>query len=417
MKAYRGLLGAAGVAAAVSLVLLIWSGAGDTPAGPRLTPLVKPARVKPIGQSAVDDAAAVLETDESSILFLSHRSGQNVLYKMGPDGSDLKPIFGGELGEMPGLPKGTTWYREPHWSRQSPDGKYFISYAFDHGIPVQSFLVPPRFILHLGRMEGGPTRLITPDSGELFTWAPDSRRFAYGRSLWGHPATLAHPVEPATELVVAPIDGRGENVVLDRPGVWEPLDWSPDGGRLLVSYMSTPILQRASSALFELDPVAEAGVSGDRSQPRRTAERDLGKAPEGGGLRVILPVSRLLGCSSARYSPDGEAIALIGSTLRLESEGMIDPSRFASSFELRLLDRSGGTLRLLFRAPISSPARSAGRRTADESCSHAGTARITPSHPTASRLGIRRRSGRSAATAMGFARSRAAGARTGGPRR
>ena len=79
MKAYRGLLGAAGVAAAASLVLLIWSGI-ESPGGIAVDAPHQARRVKPIGsKSAVDDAAAVLETDKSSILFLSHRSGQNVL--------------------------------------------------------------------------------------------------------------------------------------------------------------------------------------------------------------------------------------------------------------------------------------------------------------------------------------------------
>ncbi len=40
---------------------------------------------------------------DSWITFLSRRSGANLLYRMHPDGSDLTPIFGGELGEVPGL--------------------------------------------------------------------------------------------------------------------------------------------------------------------------------------------------------------------------------------------------------------------------------------------------------------------------
>ena len=251
---------------------------------------------------------------------------------MGPDGSDLKPIFGGDLGEMPGLPKGTTWYREPHWSRQSPDGKYFISYAFDHGIPVQSFLVPPRFFLHLGRMEGGPTRLITPTAASCLPGRPtrDGSRTAARCGGTRRPLLIPSNRQPSWWSPRSTVAVRTSSWIVPGSG---SRSIGPRTGAGCSSLTCLPRSSRGrAAALFELDPVAEAGVNGDRSQPRRTAERDLGKAPEGGGLRVILPVSRLLGCSSARYSPDGEAIALIGSTLRLESEGMIDPSRFASSF-------------------------------------------------------------------------------------
>ncbi len=42
----------------------------------------------------------------SFITFLSHRSGRNLLYRMRPDGSNLTPIFGGELKDVPGLAEG-----------------------------------------------------------------------------------------------------------------------------------------------------------------------------------------------------------------------------------------------------------------------------------------------------------------------
>jgi hypothetical protein len=330
LKVYGALLGAAAASAAVSLWLLMWPGAEDDPPP---TALARPAQAGPINRAAGEG--------EPWILFLSRRSGRNVLYRMRPGGGEAEPIFGGELEGMPGLPEGTAWCREPHWSRQSPDGRFFISHALDRGLPPQRFGSPPRFLLHLGRMEGGPTRLITPDAGEVFAWAPDSRRFAYARTLWGHPATLAHPVEPATELIIAPIDGGNEEIVLDRPGIWVPHDWSPDGARLLASRATSPILQEASTALYELDLAAVAGA-------RPEAE---GAPEEGRGLRAILPMSRAIGCSSARYSPDGEEIAAICSALEPEPGKMIDPSRFAASFELKLLDRAGGAPRTVFRAP------------------------------------------------------------------
>ncbi|HKI17233.1 MAG TPA: hypothetical protein VKA15_05115 [Isosphaeraceae bacterium] len=102
--------------------------------------------------------------DGGWITFLSHRTGGSVLYRMHPDGSGLQAVFGGELRDAPGLPEGMTWYRQPHWSRQSPDGAYFLSWAIDLGLPIKRYHMPPRFLLHLGRLDGGPTRLITPEA-------------------------------------------------------------------------------------------------------------------------------------------------------------------------------------------------------------------------------------------------------------
>lgn len=288
--------------------------------------------------------------DDSWITFLSHRTGKNLLYRMRP-GGEPEPIFGGAIKDAPGLSAGLTWHREPHWSLQSPDGAYFLSWANDRVFPMpMRNPVPPRYILHLGRVGGGDSRLITPDSGEIFAWAPDSRRFAYARSLWGHPATLRHPASPRTELVISALDGSGEEVVLDRPGIWAPCDWSPDGQRLLVTYQSTPAIQFASSALFELD------LSAARKEPQAGSDDPGGikgsdKEPSGGGLRVVRTLARGLGCGIARYSPDGQSIAMVGSSLVTRGDGLIDPARFASSFALSVCDRDGKGERMLFGEP------------------------------------------------------------------
>ena len=73
--------------------------------------------------------------DGSLITFLSHRTGRNLLYKMRPDGSRVTPIFGGELKDVPGLTEGSMLYRTPHWTRQSPNRRFFLSWATDAGYP------------------------------------------------------------------------------------------------------------------------------------------------------------------------------------------------------------------------------------------------------------------------------------------
>jgi len=105
--------------------------------------------------------------DDSLITFLSRRSGENLLYRMRPDGSELAPIFGGELDDVPGLAAGQRLYRQPHWTRQSPDRSFFLSWARD-------LLIPPpekcartgRFMIYLGQTKGGPVRLLAPDAHE-----------------------------------------------------------------------------------------------------------------------------------------------------------------------------------------------------------------------------------------------------------
>ena len=43
----------------------------------------------------------------SRITFVSHRSGENLLYVMNPDGTGLRPIFGGPLADVPTVVEGT----------------------------------------------------------------------------------------------------------------------------------------------------------------------------------------------------------------------------------------------------------------------------------------------------------------------
>ena len=300
-----------------------------------------------VALAAVSGPTRVL-ADDSWITFLSHRTGKNLFYRMRPGGKP-EPIFGGVIKDAPGLSEGLTWEREPHWSLQSPDGVYFLSWASDRVFPRARNRVAPRYILHVGRLGGGESRVITPDSGEVFAWAPDSRRFAYARSLWAHPSTLRHPASPRTELVISALDSS-EEVVLDRPGIWSPCDWSPDGRRLLVMYQSTPIIQFASSGLFELD------LSEARQEPQAGSNDPGGikgsdKEPSGGGLRVVRAPARGIGCSFARYSRDGQSIAMISSSLVTRGDGLIDPAQFASSFTLNVRNLNSKTERMLFGEP------------------------------------------------------------------
>lgn len=112
--------------------------------------------------------AGEMNSENSWITFLSQDSGMTLLYKMRPDGTALSPIFGGELRGMPGITDGMVLYREPHWTRQSPNRKFFLSWATDLGLPLKKYQSPAHFMIHLGRPDGGPTRVIAPDGHEVF---------------------------------------------------------------------------------------------------------------------------------------------------------------------------------------------------------------------------------------------------------
>jgi hypothetical protein len=155
------------------------------------------------------------------ITFLSHRTGYNLLYRMRPDGSDVRPVFGRPLKDVPGLTPGVTLYREPHWTRQSPDGKWFLSWAWDRGRPDEKYNGSPHFLVRVGSLDGGPTRVAAPDADEEFAWAPDSQRFAF--AVHSRPPAAARDAGGrvrGTEIRVAGIDGSGEMTVLEKPGAW-----------------------------------------------------------------------------------------------------------------------------------------------------------------------------------------------------
>lgn len=61
--------------------------------------------------------AGVIAGGGSWITFLSNRTGQNLLYRMRPDGAELKAVFGGRVEGLPGISPKYTVYLEPHWSR------------------------------------------------------------------------------------------------------------------------------------------------------------------------------------------------------------------------------------------------------------------------------------------------------------
>ena len=86
------------------------------PQHPGRTRTGRPTRVPPASGGDPQPAR-----EESWITFLSRRTGDKLLYRMRPDGTQCTANFGGTVKDIPGMRDWVTLYREPHWTWQSPD--------------------------------------------------------------------------------------------------------------------------------------------------------------------------------------------------------------------------------------------------------------------------------------------------------
>jgi hypothetical protein len=240
---------------------------------------------------------------ESWITFLSHRTGHNVLYKMRPDGSELTPIFGGELRGVPVFEEGVTLYREPHWTRQSPNGKWFASWAFDSGRRDSDYRASTPSIIYTGSLDRSWTRVLAGNvthRDEVLTWSPDSTRIAHTitSGMDGFQGYLrSEPKLRSTEIVIVRVDGLSEDYVFEQPGAWAVCDWSPDGGSLLLLHTlgdeTQERAQRATELLeFHLVLARAAGAL-----PPGCSPAPLPAGPPPAWARVVLLPLRHVGHS------------------------------------------------------------------------------------------------------------------------
>jgi hypothetical protein len=251
--------------------------------------------------------------DDSWITFLSRRSGANILYKMRPNGDELTPVFGGEISNVPGFSPGQTLYREPHWSRLSPDRSFYLSWTIDRILTPENSPGSASYMIHLGCVHGGPTRVLSPNyqTGEVFCWAPDSQRIAYSRFTGSDGRSSRGPGPPSTQVVVATVDGSHEEVVLEKPGFWIACDWSPDGRNLLLLYWPTNSTVYGRSDLIEFDLFTAMEQKARFAELRPGDHFASGSSIEFSCLRSLTdgqPVSSFH--NSARYSPSGTKIAV-----------------------------------------------------------------------------------------------------------
>ncbi|MFL5240555.1 MAG: hypothetical protein ACJ8FY_00460 [Gemmataceae bacterium] len=299
------------------------------------------------------------ESKGSWITFLSHKTGDNLLYRMRPDASDCKPVFGGPIKDAPGIETGMSLYRQPHWSWQSPDRKYFVSWAIDSLRPADKFKFSPstpnpRFRLHLGRTEGdGLARVITPVCQEAAAWSPDSKRLVYAVAT--ERKSSAHTNPPImTRLYLLAIDGTSEDMIFEQPGYWTPVDWSPDGQKLLLAHGETISIKAGlmSSVLVELDM---ATIEKMLNHPR---QKSFGRWQNSDTKELLEPVlgdAALVRPNDARYSPNGKFTA-VTAIRKAEKPGV---EWKALDFELGVIERATAKYKKLawfkegLRGPIS----------------------------------------------------------------
>lgn len=237
------------------------------------------------------------------ITFLSKRTGENLLYRMRPDGTELKSIFGGPVLDAPGISNSSHLYKEPHWTWQSPDRKHFVSWARDSVRPRNKSGTIPKYMLHLGRTDGtGPTRVLTPVCLEAAAWSPDGKRMAY--AVVTDLESVERNMARTTRIYVNSIDGSREEMVFERPGLWTPQDWSPDGSKLLLQWSDFSDVKLFRMAFYELD-MLQIEQAFKNASPFRRLQRVNNEA-----LNEVLGKTAPVEPSSGRYSPDGKSIAV-----------------------------------------------------------------------------------------------------------
>jgi Tol biopolymer transport system component len=256
-----------------------------------------------VAMATTASAQSIVSEQGIALTFLSHRSGYNQIYTSRADGSKPQPFFGGPIVDVPSFDDSYTMFREPHWTRQSPNGKYFASWVYESGEPYSQFQGTSRPMLIVGDIQGSWTRIVNPDCHEEFAWSPNSKQLAFSIfSTANYQGTLQNRPE-ATEICVSGIDGSKFRCILEKEGKWFVLDWSPDGKRLL--------LERRTFGKNELPDLFEFRLADSldaRKHGKYDPEWNAKRAQE--FLEPLDPRLDGLHLLGARYSPTRSEIAI-----------------------------------------------------------------------------------------------------------
>jgi Tol biopolymer transport system component len=240
------------------------------------------------------------------------------------------------MKDAPGVAAEMTLNREPHWTWQSPDGQFFVSWASDSFRPREKAPRRALFSLFLGRTDGsGPTRVLAPLCEEAVAWSPDSKRLAFTvTSVDVEEGVPARGLPQTSRIYVIAIDGTADDLIFERSGYWQPEDWSPDGKKLLLLHSEAIGTKLMRSDMVELD-MSLVELSKERAKPGEAWTRAMARHVE-----PIVGDGAAAAPHGGRYSPDGRFIAVTAFPKAAK------PSEWkAGDFELGIIDRTDASYR------------------------------------------------------------------------
>lgn len=275
-------------------------------------------------------------SDRAVLTFLSHRTGYNQLYQSRPDGTDEKPIFGGPITDVPSFDASYKMYLEPHWTRQSPNGKYFASWVFESGKPYSTYQGEIRAKLMVGALDGTWKRVVNPDCHEEFAWSPDSKQLAFSVLSRSNYSGALQNRPDTTEIFVSGIDGSNRSCILEKNGKWVVLDWSPNGERLLIEnriFGRKAADYRSDLFEFRLFDALKA-----RSQSEFDPDWSVNKAHD-----FLTPIElsvKELQSSCVRYSPTRNELALeVNDSANMYAPNLVADDELGRGRMMRLLGK------------------------------------------------------------------------------
>ena len=188
----------------------------------RLLPLVLVVAAAGSGSAAGSGGSASARVAPPHILYVSDWSGLSQIYSSNLNGGPTGQVtFGRAPGCLPGTPCG---YVQP---QPSPDGRLLLFWG-------DTWQGPPRSRLFVARAAGRGRRQVAEVVFGNATWAPDSRRIAYGA---------------ASGVYVVNADGSGRRRVYRYKGALlrDRFAWSPDGRALGILHGGDLVLVRGST--------------------------------------------------------------------------------------------------------------------------------------------------------------------------